>query len=159
MARDEQALRDYAERTASFMVAAGFPRMPARVLMALTVSDRDGLTASELAEQLSASAAAISGAVRYLQTLAMVRRVSQPGSRRDLYELPHDPWYTASMQKNPMYDQVLSLAASGLDAAGDADDAAHQRITEMMSFFTFIQRRLPEVFDEWREWKKTLPSS
>src|ERR1700712_2445479 len=95
MKRDERALNDVVERAASILAAAGFPKMPARVLMALTVTETGGLTAVELSEQLGVSAAAISGAVRYLQTVGIARRVSQSGSRRDRYELPEDAWYAA----------------------------------------------------------------
>jgi len=75
----EQRLNDYAERTAALLHRTGFPRMPARVLMALTVAE-SGLTAAELAERRDVSAAAISGAVRYLQTLAMIHRFPNPGA-------------------------------------------------------------------------------
>lgn len=152
MARDEQALSDYAERAASLLAGAGFPRMPARVLMALMVAD-GGLTALQLAERLGASAAAISGAVRYLQTVAMVTRVPQQGSRRDLYELPHNAWYSASMSENRLYDAMLALSLPAIDAAGGADSAAGGRIQEMTDFFRFVQRRLPELLAEWDQRK------
>jgi DNA-binding transcriptional regulator GbsR (MarR family) len=150
--RDEQALRDYAERSASLLVGAGFPRMPARVLMALMVAET-GLTALQLAERLDASAAAISGAVRYLQTVAMVTRVPQQGSRRDLYELPQNAWYSASMSENRLYDAILSLSLPAIDVAGGADSIAGARIHEMTEFFRFIQRRLPELLAEWDQRK------
>jgi Predicted transcriptional regulators len=151
VARDEQALRDFSERMSSAMTAAGFPRMPARVLMALTVADADGLTASELADQLAVSPGAISGAVRYLQTVGMVRRVSQPGSRRDLYELPHNAWYTASMRASPVYDSFLALVPIGIHAAGGAESIAGERLIELEGFYRFLQRRMPELLREWDE--------
>lgn len=148
MVRDEQVLRDYAERSASLLVGAGFPRMPARVLMTLMVAD-GGLTALQLAERLDASAAAISGAVRYLQTVAMLTRVPKQGSRRDLYELPQNAWYSASMSENRLYDAMLALSLPAIDAAGGTDSAAGGRIQEMTEFFRFVQRRLPELLGEW----------
>ena len=81
MARDEAALAEVLEHSAAVLTAAGFPKMPARVLMALTVTETPGLTAAELAARLEASPAAISGAVRYLSTLGIIRRLSQAGSR------------------------------------------------------------------------------
>ena len=149
MARDDKGVNDFVEQSAAAMTAAGFPRMPARVLMALMVADGPGLTAQELGERLSASAAAISGAVRYLQTVRMIRRVSQPGSRRDLYELPEDSWYTASIGKNALYDLIEQLAAKAVVSIDDPASAASQRVQEMSDFFVFIQRRLPEVLEEW----------
>jgi DNA-binding transcriptional regulator GbsR (MarR family) len=151
MARDERALRDFAERTAGMLAGAGFPRMPARVLMTLMISDAEWLTAQDLAERLGASAAAISGAVRYLQGLAMIRRVTVPGSRRDGYELPDDLWYTASLQpNNSLYDALIVLCNGALEAGIDSDDPALPRLTDMRDFFEFTKRRLPQLLEEWK---------
>jgi DNA-binding transcriptional regulator GbsR (MarR family) len=156
MARDEKVLRDFAERTASLLTSAGFPRMPARVLMALTVAEGEGMTAAEIGERLEISAAAVSGAVRYLLTVAMVRRVPQAGSRRDLYELPDNSWYTASLAKNPLYDAIIGLTDAAEAAAGDAAEPAAVRIAEMAEFFRFVRRRLPELLVEWEESRTEL---
>jgi DNA-directed RNA polymerase specialized sigma24 family protein len=55
-----------AEQAAALLTAAGMARMPARVMMALVGSPDEGYTAAELGERLGVSAAAVSGAVRYL---------------------------------------------------------------------------------------------
>ena len=68
-----------AEQAAAMMTAAGMPRMPARVMMALVGSPDEGYTAAELAERLGVSAAAVSGAVRYLQSIHIIHRL--PASR------------------------------------------------------------------------------
>jgi DNA-binding transcriptional regulator GbsR (MarR family) len=149
MARDEQGVADFVEQSASALAAAGFPRMPARVLMALTAAESGSLTAGELGERLGVSAAGISGAVRYLQTVRMVRRVAQPGSRRALYELPEHSWYAATMATNPTYDQIEVLARRAVAAIDDPDSLASQRIQEMHDFFVFIQRRMPRLLEEW----------
>ncbi len=113
----------------------------------------DGMTAQGLADRLTASPASISGAVRYLQTLAMIHRISRPGSRRDVYELPDNAWYTASFN-SPLYGAIMPLLDSGIQAAGDpVDDPASRRIIEMREFFRFIQRRMPELLAEWNEVK------
>jgi DNA-binding transcriptional regulator GbsR (MarR family) len=149
MARDEQGVADFIEQSASALAAAGFPRMPARVLMALTAAESGGLTAGELGEQLGVSAAGISGAVRYLQTVRMVRRVAQPGSRRALYVLPEHAWYAATLAGNPTYDQIEALARKAIVAIDDPDSLASQRIQEMHDFFLFVQTRMPTLLEEW----------
>ena len=109
MPRDEQGLKAAVDQSAAVLTAAGFPRMPARVLMALLVAERGGLTASELGDQLGVSAAAISGAVRYLEQIGILHRVPQPGSRRDRWEFLDDAWYTALMAKSPVYGVIADL--------------------------------------------------
>src|SRR5437016_883607 len=102
--RDEQAIRAFIERFASVVVEAGVPPMPARVFSALLVTDSGRLTAAELAAWLGASPAAISGAVRYLGQLGMIRREREPGSRRDVYLVLDNVWYEVSFRQ----DQVLA---------------------------------------------------
>ncbi|MFF1876762.1 GbsR/MarR family transcriptional regulator [Leifsonia sp. NPDC058230] len=151
MSRDERALSDVVERAAAILTAAGFPKMPARVLMALTVTETGGLTAVELSEQLGVSAAAISGAVRYLQTVGIVRRISQAGSRRDLYELPEDAWYEALTSKNEIYEVLAVQADAGAAAIDDPASVARARLLEMGEFYRFVGSKLPELLEQWEQ--------
>ncbi|MGO4690510.1 GbsR/MarR family transcriptional regulator [Glaciibacter sp. 2TAF33] len=149
MADQRLELGDFAERMASLLIAAGLQRMPARVLMALMTSEDGGLTSQELQDRLGVSAAAISGAAQYLRGLSMVRRVAQSGSRRDRYELPDDVWYTASVQADTFYLPMAQLAEAAAESIDDTDSPSAARIREMADFFRFMQRRLPELLDEW----------
>jgi DNA-binding transcriptional regulator GbsR (MarR family) len=74
--------------------------MPARVFVALLVSDDGRRTAAELAEMLKVSPAAISNAVRYLQQVRLAVREREPGERRDHYRLYDDTWYEAVTQRD-----------------------------------------------------------
>ena len=87
----DDALFGYIERFA-VLVAAGFPPMPARVFVALLVTDSGRLSAAELAAMLRISPAAVSGAVRYLIQLGLVHKERVPGSRRDYYRMPGNMW-------------------------------------------------------------------
>src|SRR4051812_10240662 len=85
--RDERALSRFVEEFASVLVESGVPRMPARVLARLLVTEGGALTSAELSDSLKISAAAVSGAVRYLVPLHMVRRTREPGARRETYRV------------------------------------------------------------------------
>lgn len=149
MPRDEQGLKAAVDQSAAVLTAAGFPRMPARVLMALVVADRGGLTASELGEQLGVSAAAISGAVRYLEQIGILHRLPQPGSRRDKWEFLDDAWYTALMAKSPIYGVIADLGDRAADAIGDETAAGAVRAREMARFYRFVDMRMPDLMREW----------
>jgi DNA-binding transcriptional regulator GbsR (MarR family) len=60
----ENATGRVVARLAAMLTDAGFPRMPARVFVALLCTDSGRLTASELATAVQGSAGAVSGAVR-----------------------------------------------------------------------------------------------
>lgn len=137
-----------AEKAAAGFAAAGFPKMPARALMALVSSDDGCLTAADLAEKLGVSAAAVSGAVRYLQTVGFVHRVAQPGSRRDVYALHDDEWYVVTMRNNPHYQSLAALTDQIAEAL-PAGSAAEFRVSEMARFYRFLHARLPALLDDW----------
>lgn len=148
MARNETALSSAVEQSASLLTAAGFARMPSRVLMTLLVAE-SGMTAAELAASLGASAAAISGAVRYLQNFGLIRRISTPGSRRDRYEMPEDAWYSTMTKNSPLYGALGGLAEQAAVAMGSPDSAATHRVTEMARFYRYLEHRMPAIIEEW----------
>ena len=85
------------------LVRTGWPRMPARVFVALLASDSGRMTSAELAEQLQVSPAAISGAVRYLTQLGLASRQREPGTRRDIYVVHDDVWYSATIRRDQVF--------------------------------------------------------
>lgn len=140
----------FVDRMAGEFAAEGFPRIPARVLMALTGTPDARLTAAELAEQAQVSPAAISGAVRYLELLGMVRRMTVPGTRRHLYVLADDnqPWYTGSLSRTAVYERILRAIRTELAVLPEGP--VRDRMTDMESFYSYLQERLPALFTEWR---------
>jgi predicted transcriptional regulator len=139
---------DFQDRIAGILTAAGFPRMPARVMMALMVSE-NGLTAAELAAELAISAAAVSGAVRYLQQIGFVARMPVSGSRRDRYAIVRS-WYAMTMTNLAVYQQVADAATRGA-ATLPPNSAARARVAEMGEFFLFIQESLGRLMAQWEE--------
>src|SRR5437667_6642501 len=95
--RDEEAVRRFVEHLAMTLYDLGFPRMPARVLCTLMVAEDGAMTAGQIGEWLGVSAAAVSGAVRYLVQVGMVQREPTPGSRSDRYRAMGNTWYMASI--------------------------------------------------------------
>lgn len=146
---------DPVAQAVSALAANGFPRLPASVLMTLMTSEEGELTAEVLAERTQSSAAAISGAVRYLTTIGMIRRHVLPGSRRYVYELPEHPWYTVSIGKNELYGVIVDLARRASATLGPRGSA---QMDEMAAFFEFLQARLPQVLDEWNAMRGSRPN-
>src|SRR5215218_5127317 len=116
--RDEEAVMRFVERCALTLTEAGIPRMPARVFVALLVSDDGRRTAAELAEMLKVSPAAVSNAVRYLQQVRLAVREREPGERRDHYRLYNDTWYEAVTQRDEMLKRWQEDMREGIEAVG-----------------------------------------
>ena len=102
-----------AEQAAAMLTAAGMPRMPARVMMALVGSPDAGYTAAELADRLGVSAAAVSGAVRYLQSIRMIQRLPRRGDRRDRYDIIDDGWHVVLTANMPLYERLADFVDRG----------------------------------------------
>lgn len=152
-ARDEEAVTRFVERFADTFVQAGMPRMPSRVFCRLLATDSGRLTAGELAEALQASPAAISGAVQYLIGVELVRRVREPGSRRDHYLVRHDLWYEAMVERKALLDHWSGTLAEGLEAVGPSTEAG-DRLRETLEFFEFMAVEMPLVLERWRQSRK-----
>jgi DNA-binding transcriptional regulator GbsR (MarR family) len=142
----------YIERFAAVLVAAGFPPMPARVFVALLVTDSGRLTAAELAAMLRISPAAVSGAVRYLTQLGLVHKERVPGSRRDYYRMPDDVWHDMLRLRDQVMLRWTALVREGIELLGP-DTPAGARLAEHAAFFEFVSRELPEVLKRWDEYR------
>ena len=150
--RDQDAVSRFTERFAAVLVEAGIPRMPARVFAALLAADSGRLTAAELAAQLQASPAAVSGGVRYLIGVGMVSREGQPGSRRHHYRVPDNVWDEVISGRDRLMARWTTVLRDGIEVLG-ADTPAGARLTESVRYFEFVSAELPRVLASWREHK------
>jgi predicted transcriptional regulator len=148
--RDEKAVSRFVEDLASALMEMGVPRMPARVFAALLTTDAGRLTATELAEGLQVSPAAVSGAVRYLIQVGMIRRESEPGSRRHYYRAPNDVWDEVIGIRDRLMARWTGVLREGVAVLG-ADTPAGQRVADSVRFFEFVSAELPSVIGRWRE--------
>ena len=142
----------YIERFASVLVSAGIPAMPARVFVALLITDSGRLTAAELAGRLQISPAAVSGGVRYLVQLGLVHKERVPGSRRDYYRMPRDVWSDMFRLRDQVLQRWADLIREGIELVG-AGTRAGARLAEHAMFFDFVSAEMPEVLKRWAEYR------
>jgi DNA-binding transcriptional regulator GbsR (MarR family) len=148
----DDALFGYIERFASVLVSAGFPPMPARVFVALLVTDSGRLSAAELAAMLRISPAAVSGAVRYLIQLGLVHKERVPGSRRDYYRMPGNMWDDMIRMRDQVMGRWTALVREGIDLVG-ADTPAGERMAEQAAFLEFATKELGQILSRWQEYQ------
>jgi len=150
---NEEAVGRFVERFALLLLESGLPRMPARVFGALLLAEDGSRTASELAEQLRVSPAAISGAVRYLTQVGLIVRARHPGERRDHYEVTDDLWYEAYANRDKQLEQWAVLMGDGVDIVGQ-DTKVGQRLDQSRKFFDFLRAEIPGLMSRWREYQR-----
>jgi len=148
----DDALFGYIERFASVLVSAGFPPMPARVFVALLVTDSGRLSAAELAQMLRISPAAVSGGVRYLIQVGLAHKERVPGSRRDYYRMPGNMWDDLLRMRDQVMSRWTALVREGIDLVGQ-DTPAGERMAEQAAFLEFATKELGQILSRWQEYR------
>jgi len=153
-ALDDPRLHDVVEHLGGALADAGLPRLPARVFAALMAREDGRLTSADLATLLEVSPAGVSGAVRYLTQLRMIRRERERGSRRDVYVVMDDAWHDMLMQHDQLYAPILAALVAARGALG-ASTRAGERMQLSVEFLEFVTREMDGMTTRWEEYKAT----
>jgi predicted transcriptional regulator len=146
------------EQLGAALADAGIPSLPSRVFSALLV-DADGrMTSAELTEVLGVSAAAVSGAVKYLGHLQMIRRERERGSRRDVYVVDEDAWHAMMVRRDHMYAPILRALQGAIDDRG-RDHPAYHRLMLTAEFLRFVDGEMARLTDRWAEHREEYERS
>ncbi|WP_081238984.1 helix-turn-helix domain-containing protein [Streptomyces viridosporus] len=155
--RDPEAVRAYEETLTTVFIASGTPRMMARVMACLTLSDSGSLTAAELAERLRVSPASVSKAVAFLESQDLVRRFREEG-RRERYGFDEDIWYQSMIASARSTAQIAATSREGVDVMGPGTPAA-TRLENAARFLDFVAGTMIRAAEEARELLLAKPTT
>lgn len=136
------------EHLGGALTEAGLAPLPSRVFSALLVDDDGRMTSAELTTALGVSAGGVSGAVRYLAQLGLIRRERERGSRRDVYVVDDDAWRNAMLREEQMFPALMAALATGLDELGP-DSPARGRLTLSLEFLEFVRHEMRGIAERW----------
>ncbi|MEU5429056.1 helix-turn-helix domain-containing protein [Streptomyces olivoreticuli] len=153
--RDAEAVREYEETFTVILMASGVPKMMARVLACLTLTDAGSLTASELVQRLQVSPASISKAVAFLESQGLVRR-ERDERRRERYVVDDDVWYQSMMASARSTAQLVGIARQGVGILGP-DTPAAARLENIARFLDFVSESITRAAEQAREVLYTKP--
>lgn len=146
----EEVLR-FVERFAIVLASAGMARMPARVFAYALIDDADRYTATDLAEALRVSPAAISISVRDLVNAGLLGKQREPGDRTDTYVLyDEDIWSEIYLKREGLLEQFERVAAEGIELVGRGRPGG-RRLAETAAYFAFMRKEMPELVERWRK--------
>ena len=94
----------------------------------------------------------VSGAVRYLTQVRMIRRERERGSRRDVYVVMDDAWHDMLMQSDQAYRPILEALAVARGAVEEGT-RAWERMQLSVEFLEFITREMGGIAERWDEYK------
>jgi predicted transcriptional regulator len=136
------------EQLGAALAEAGMPSLPSRVFAALLVDDDGRMTSAELTEVLGVSPASISGAVKYLAHLQMLRRERERGSRREVYVVDDDAWHGLMLRRDHLYTPILRALQTAVDERGPASPA-YRRLMLTGEFLRFVDAEMAAMTDRW----------
>ncbi|TXS52039.1 GbsR/MarR family transcriptional regulator [Streptomyces sp. t39] len=146
--RDAEAVRAYEEAFTTVMMQSGLPRMMARVMVALLLTDTGSMTAAELARRLEVSPATISKSITFLESQALVRRERDEG-RRERYIIDEDLWYQSTEASVRALAQQVEIARQGVGVLGRGTPAA-DRLENVARFLDFVGESLGRAAEQAR---------
>jgi len=142
--------QQFVERMGGALTSAGLARLPSRIFAALLIDEDGRMTAAELGQALQVSPAAVSGAVRYLDGVGMIRRERETGSRRDIFVVDDDAWHDTLMHTDQVYAPMLTALGRALEQLSP-DDPAHRRLRMSREFLTFILEEMGSLRERWKQ--------
>ncbi|MBV2363848.1 helix-turn-helix domain-containing protein [Streptomonospora nanhaiensis] len=147
--RDAEAVAEFEERLTTVLMSSGLPKMPARVLACLYITDEASLTAAELARHLQVSPASVSKAVTYLEGLSLLRRERADG-RRDRYVVDDDLFYQSTIASARANDVLVTTVREGATILGPHTPAA-VRLENIARFLDFVSESTHRAAEQARE--------
>ncbi|MER5862398.1 helix-turn-helix domain-containing protein [Kitasatospora sp. NPDC002040] len=154
--RDAEAVAAYEEVLTTVMMQSGMPRMMARVMACLCLSDAGSLTASDLVQHLRISPASVSKAVAFLDGQGMIRR-ERDERRRERYVVDDDVWYQAMQASARATAHIAEIARQGVGILGPATPAG-SRLENIGRFLDFVSESASRAAEQARDILHTKPA-
>ncbi|MDH6707400.1 hypothetical protein P3T27_004137 [Kitasatospora sp. MAA19] len=148
--RDPQEVREFTEFFTVLLEQQGLPRMAARALVCLYVTDCGALTAADLVQSLRVSPASVSHAVNFLEQQGIVRRERTPGERRERYVIDDDIWLRSTLAAMQMNDALIAASQRGAEVLGTTTRAGG-RFSSSAEFLLIMSEALQQAMDQWRQ--------
>ncbi|MEV8596359.1 helix-turn-helix domain-containing protein [Streptomyces sp. NPDC052012] len=155
--RDPEAMRAYEETFTTVMMQSGMPKMTARVMAALSLTDSGSLTASELVQRLEVSPASVSKAIAFLESQGMVRR-ERDGRRRERYVIDNDVMYQSMMASAQAIARIVEITRQGVGVLG-ADTPAGVRFENIARFLDFVAESTARAAEQARAILHSTPAT
>ncbi|WP_431931337.1 helix-turn-helix domain-containing protein [Nonomuraea jabiensis] len=148
--RDPQAVQNLTDSFATLLEQQGMPRMAARVLACLYVTDSGTLTAAELVQRLRVSPASISQTVAFLEQQGLITRERAPGGRRERYVVDDELWVRSTLAALHMNDALAAASQRAAEILGTATPAG-ARFGVATEFLLLVSSSLGQVMEQWQQ--------
>ena len=136
----------FIEDIAGLLVPSGVPPAAARLYGHLLLCPRP-VSLDEITVSLGISKSSASVAARLLESYALARRHSEPGTKRVLYAVA-DNYEAMIGQQNRLLDALAERLRAGAEIARSKDASA--RLTEMAEFYAVMRAAMDDALRRWK---------
>ena len=140
------------DQLARVLEQVGFPHSTARVYAALTMAEGEGLSTSELIEELHISKASVSTAMQFLVGTNLAQRYRVRGSREAYYRIVKGVWGDILAKKFAATAHIRRSVEEAMDVVDSP--AARERLEEMRSVYAFFEQEFENVMERYNERKR-----
>jgi DNA-binding transcriptional regulator GbsR (MarR family) len=148
--RDPQAVQDFTASFTDLLVQQGLPRMEARVMACLHITDSGALSAADLVQRLRVSPASISHAVAFLEQQGMLIRERLPGERRERYVIDDEIWLRNLLASLQMNNALIAASRQATKILGPTTPAG-DRFDKSAELLTLVSEALKQAMENWRQ--------
>lgn len=148
-----QAQKELVEKLGVFYEKSGMPPAACRVMALLIVSDQTELTFEEIQHLLSISKSATSGAINLLITANRLEYITRPGERKRYFRAKILNWKVDMLQRMDQMTSIRTLLKEVNKQRPKATKEFNTTLTEMISFFEFLNTEIPTLFKKWESKK------
>lgn len=151
---DEDA---FIEAMGQELAGQGMPRMAGRVWGYLLIADPPEQSAQQIAERLTASRGAVSGAIRLLAGAGLIQRRTRRGDRREWLSAPAGALGGLMDSYLPRIQAFRRLAGEGLALVGDQPPPTGLALREVHDFYLFFEREWPTLLARYEAARGAAP--
>jgi DNA-binding transcriptional regulator GbsR (MarR family) len=146
----QDPVEGFVERMGLLMEAEGMPRIAGRLIGFLLL--REGaFSLDDLAERLQVSKASVSTNARQLEQAGVLERVSEPGDRRDYYQMGQgalERTLRAAQRRWRTLQETFDETCASLPPEMEA---GRRRLEEATRFHELMIAGVDRLLEEWRQ--------
>lgn len=148
---EAQQRRQFVEEITRLLESGGMPRMAARVVAELTLTESPPYPSMrELSESLGVSKGHLSTALRHLVDTRMVEVIAVPGARGDRYRLAPGAWAKSFRRALDIFAAIGGLAGEALTHVDQDSPGVRRALLELRDFMRTLteeNKRIIERFE------------
>jgi DNA-binding transcriptional regulator GbsR (MarR family) len=144
-----ESVQQFVERMGLHLEAEGLPRSAGRIFGYLLLAEHP-CSLDDLVETLQVSKGSVSTNARLLEQSGLLERTSEPGDRRDFYQLHSDAWERMLLVARRRWEGMYTLLSAAADAVPCDLQHGKQRLCEAKRFHELLLDESDTLIERWR---------